>query len=104
MAKRCLSVDMIFNKKYFRFSIKIFWKNSIQNFYWYYFCFIIGILTGSVYKDHGLMKSGFPAEQVKNNSVLVVKTHEWGNDARSQFSKAILLVRSPADAILVSNK
>lgn len=35
-----------------------------------------GILTGSVYKDYGLMKSGFPAESISNSSVLVVKTHE----------------------------
>lgn len=34
-----------------------------------------------------------------NGSVLVVKTHEWGPKARSKFSKAILLVRSPGPAI-----
>ncbi|KAJ8956366.1 hypothetical protein NQ318_015104 [Aromia moschata] len=44
-------------------------------------------------------KNGFPAESVYNGSVLVVKTHEWGPNARSKFSKAILLVRSPAAAI-----
>lgn len=35
-----------------------------------------GIYTGSVYKDFGLLKSGFPAESICNSSVLVVKTHE----------------------------
>ncbi|KAJ8928896.1 hypothetical protein NQ314_018467 [Rhamnusium bicolor] len=59
----------------------------------------VGIYTGSVYKDYGLLKNGFPAESVFNGSVLVVKTHEWGPNARSKFSKAILLVRSPGPAI-----
>ncbi|KAK9719381.1 hypothetical protein QE152_g22685 [Popillia japonica] len=58
-----------------------------------------GIYTGSVYKDYGLLKNGFPAESVINGSVLVVKTHEYGPLARKPFSKAILLVRAPAPAI-----
>ncbi|XP_030754095.1 WSCD family member AGAP003962-like, partial [Sitophilus oryzae] len=58
-----------------------------------------GYYTGSVYKDYGLLKNGFPAESITNNSVLVVKTHEWGTNARNMFSKAILLVRSPEKAI-----
>ncbi|CAG9862420.1 unnamed protein product [Phyllotreta striolata] len=58
-----------------------------------------GYHTGSVYKDYGLRKNGFPAESVANGSVLVVKTHEWGPRARCNFSKAILLVRTPAAAI-----
>lgn len=52
-----------------------------------------GILTGSVYKDYGLLKSGFPAESIANSSVLLVKTHEWGSHVWSKFGKAILLVR-----------
>ncbi|XP_058130604.1 WSCD family member AGAP003962 [Anopheles ziemanni] len=59
-----------------------------------------GILTGSVYKDYGLLKSGFPAESVANSSVLVVKTHEWGPNAWAPYTKAILLVRDPERAIL----
>ncbi|XP_053691158.1 WSCD family member AAEL009094 [Sabethes cyaneus] len=59
-----------------------------------------GILTGSVYKDYGLLKSGFPAENVANSSVLVVKTHEWGPNAWAPYGKAILLVRNPKKAIL----
>lgn len=58
-----------------------------------------GIYTGSIYKDYGLLKNGFPAESVMNGSVLVVKTHEWGPLARKPFAKAILLVRAPAAAI-----
>lgn len=58
-----------------------------------------GVLTGSVYKDYGLMKNGFPAESVSNGSVLVVKTHEWGPIARRPFKKAVLLVRAPSAAI-----
>ncbi|GAB0093944.1 WSCD [Sergentomyia squamirostris] len=59
-----------------------------------------GILTGSVYKDYGLMKSGFPAENVKNASVLVVKTHERGSKVWGHYDRAILLVRDPTRAIL----
>ncbi|XP_044261069.1 WSCD family member AAEL009094 [Tribolium madens] len=58
-----------------------------------------GFYTGSVYKDYGLLKNGFPAENIANGSVLVVKTHEWGHNARRIFSKAILLVRAPGAAI-----
>ncbi|KAJ8982194.1 hypothetical protein NQ317_013496 [Molorchus minor] len=58
-----------------------------------------GYYTGSIYKDYGLLKNGFPAESVYNGSVLVVKTHEYGPRARSKFAKAILLVRSPGRAI-----
>nr|XP_023029409.1 WSCD family member AAEL009094 isoform X1 [Leptinotarsa decemlineata]XP_023029410.1 WSCD family member AAEL009094 isoform X1 [Leptinotarsa decemlineata] len=58
-----------------------------------------GFLTGSVYKDYGLLKNGFPAESFLNGSVLVVKTHEWGSAARNRFSKAILLVRAPSACI-----
>lgn len=52
-----------------------------------------------MYKDYGLLKSGFPAESISNGSVLAVKTHEWGIQARKLFAKAILLVRSPSQAI-----
>lgn len=60
---------------------------------------VTGTYTGSVYKDYGLLKNGFPAESVTNGSVLVVKTHEWGSKARVPFLKAVLLVRSPGAAI-----
>ena len=54
-----------------------------------------GILTGSVYKDYALLKNGFPAENVSNGSVLVVKTHEFGPKARKPFDRVVLLVRNP---------
>lgn len=60
---------------------------------------VTGIYTGSVYKDYGLLKNGFPAESVVNGSVSVVKTHEWGPVARRPFSKAVLLIRAPGPAI-----
>lgn len=59
-----------------------------------------GIYTGSVYKDYGLLKSGFPGENVYNSSVLFVKTHEWGPKSWKLFNKGILLVREPKKAIL----
>ena len=37
-----------------------------------------GILTGSLYKDPALNKHGFSAEGVANESVIVVKSHEYG--------------------------
>lgn len=58
-----------------------------------------GVYTGSVYKDYGLLKNGFPAESVVNSSVSVVKTHEWGASARRPFTKAVLIIRSPNAAI-----
>uniref|UniRef100_A0A8D8IN39 WSCD family member AAEL009094 n=1 Tax=Culex pipiens TaxID=7175 RepID=A0A8D8IN39_CULPI len=59
-----------------------------------------GIFTGSVYKDYGLLKSGFPAENIANSSVLVVKTHEWGPTAWTPYGRAILLIRDPEKSIL----
>lgn len=47
-----------------------------------------------------MLKTGFPAENVRNNSVLLVKTHEFGPKAWEPFTKAILLVRDPEKAIL----
>jgi len=55
--------------------------------------------TGSVYKDYGLLKNGFPAESVMNGSVVAVKTHEIGSAARAPYAKAVLLVRPPSQAI-----
>lgn len=46
-----------------------------------------------------MLKSGFPAENIFNSSVLIVKTHEWGPNAWEHFGKAILLVRDPDKAI-----
>ena len=58
-----------------------------------------GINTGSVYKDFGLLKNGFPGECVVNSSVIVVKTHERGPAAHQGYDKAVLLVRDPTQAI-----
>ncbi|XP_059487763.1 WSCD family member AAEL009094-like [Neocloeon triangulifer] len=58
-----------------------------------------GTYTGSVYKDYGLLKNGFPAESVMNGSVVAVKTHEIGESARAPFAKAVLLIRAPGQAI-----
>lgn len=61
--------------------------------------FVSGILTGSVYKDYGLLWNGLYGESVTNESVSVVKTHEWGPSTRNSFDKAILLLRFPGLAI-----
>ena len=59
-----------------------------------------GLLTGSVYKDYALLKNGFPAESIVNGSVLLVKTHEFGDEARRPFQKAVVLVRDPFSSLL----
>ncbi|KAG6455330.1 hypothetical protein O3G_MSEX009164 [Manduca sexta] len=59
-----------------------------------------GIVTGSIYMDYGLRVHGFPAENVTDGSVLVVKTHEAPPLEPDKFKSAILLIRNPRDAIL----
>ncbi|CAH0758810.1 unnamed protein product [Diatraea saccharalis] len=59
-----------------------------------------GIVTGSIYMDYGLRVHGFPAENVTDGSVLVVKTHEAPPISPNKFKSALLLIRNPKDAIL----
>lgn len=59
------------------------------------------MVTGSIYMDYGLRMHGFPAENVTDGSVLVVKTHEAPPIEPDKFKSAILLIRNPRDAILV---
>ncbi|RVE53976.1 hypothetical protein evm_001379 [Chilo suppressalis] len=59
-----------------------------------------GIVTGSVYMDYGLRVHGFPAENVTDGSVLVVKTHEAPPLDPNKFKSALLLIRNPRNAIL----
>ncbi|KPJ12439.1 WSCD family member AGAP003962 [Papilio machaon] len=61
---------------------------------------VTGIVTGSVYMDYNLRKHGFPAENISDGSVLVVKTHEYAPSNLEQFESAVLLIRNPRDAIL----
>ncbi|XP_075983949.1 WSCD family member AAEL009094 [Anticarsia gemmatalis] len=61
---------------------------------------VTGIVTGSIYMDYGLRVHGFPAENVTDGSVLVVKTHEAPPIEPDKFKSAILLIRNPRDAIL----
>lgn len=60
---------------------------------------VTGVVTGSIYMDYGLRVHGFPAENVTDGSVLVVKTHAVPMDS-DKFKSAILLIRNPRDAIL----
>ncbi|XP_076336830.1 WSCD family member GA21586-like [Tachypleus tridentatus] len=59
-----------------------------------------GYFTGSIYGDSALAMTGFHAERISNGSVILVKTHEWGETGRRKFHKAILLVREPSRALL----
>lgn len=61
---------------------------------------VTGIVTGSIYMDYGLRMHGFPAENVTDGSVLVVKTHEAPPADLNKFQSAILLIRNPRNAIL----
>lgn len=81
-------------------------KNVLHSFYYElvyrldtFVTLVPGILTGSVYKDYGLLWNGLYGESVTNESVSVVKTHEWGPSTRNSFDKAILLLRFPGPAI-----
>ena len=59
-----------------------------------------GIFTGSVYKDHDILKDGIMGQKEHNfSSFLVVKTHEFGEKARRPFQKVILLVRDPMECL-----
>ena len=59
-----------------------------------------GIYTGSVYNDRELAMNGFPGEGVVNSSVVLVKTHSmFGIQTRPIFSRVVLLIRNPYDAI-----
>ncbi|KPI93167.1 WSCD family member CG9164 [Papilio xuthus] len=61
---------------------------------------VTGIVTGSVSLDYSLRKQGFPAENISDGSVLVVKTHKYPPKNVNKFESAILLIRNPRDAIL----
>ncbi|XP_070573647.1 sialate:O-sulfotransferase 1-like [Ptychodera flava] len=62
----------------------------------------IGIYTGSFYTDGDLANAGFRGESRywKRRDMLVVKVHETGDDAISEFDGAVLLLRNPFDAIV----
>lgn len=60
-----------------------------------------GIYTGAVYNDSQLRENGFLGEGLKNGSVIVIKTHRnFGTPRQPNFTRAILLIRNPYDAIL----
>ncbi|KAA0197950.1 hypothetical protein HAZT_HAZT000570, partial [Hyalella azteca] len=61
---------------------------------------VAGYYTGSVYKDFALMKNGFPAESISNGSVIIVKTHEHGEQVRAPFSRSVLIIRDPFQSIM----
>ncbi len=50
-----------------------------------------------------LRRQGFPGENVRNGSVIVVKTHEFGPKTTDLFDKAILLIREPFSALQVEH-
>ena len=59
-----------------------------------------GIYTGAVYHDKTLLAGGFPGEGMINGSVIAIKTHYPVKDPKNRkYSRAILLIRSPYDAI-----
>lgn len=58
-----------------------------------------GIWTGSVYHDKALPGSVFQSEDIQDSSVLFVKTHKYKQHDTKMYSKAVLIVRDPKDAI-----
>ena len=61
---------------------------------------VTGIYSGSVYDDSLLLENGFPAEGVRDGSVVVVKTHYPYLSAYTSFQKVILLIRNPYECIV----
>ena len=70
---------------------------------------VTGICTGSLYCDRDLRCHGFLGEGIYSGSVLVTKTHKTNNkkakrnqmnNPRVNFTRAILIVRNPFDAIV----
>ncbi|KAK6192839.1 hypothetical protein SNE40_004241 [Patella caerulea] len=59
-----------------------------------------GIATGSLYNDSVIKYRGFPAEGIHDNTVSLIKTHEWGDRERSKYRKAVILIRDPFDTLL----
>ena len=70
-----------------------------------------GVCTGSIYCDSPLRSKGFVGEDVRDGSVLVVKTHtsdyQWkGVEVEKRYlddalyGSAILLIRNPFDALV----
>jgi hypothetical protein len=69
-----------------------------------YTCYITGIGTSSVYCDKKLKKTGFPFECSHElfNRTIVIKSHRPKDISR--FTKIILLIRNPYDALLSYSK
>ncbi|ESP05360.1 hypothetical protein LOTGIDRAFT_102906 [Lottia gigantea] len=60
---------------------------------------VTGIATGSVYNDSSIYNQGFPAEGVHDDTVILIKTHEWGEKEKGRYQKAVILIRDPFDAL-----
>ncbi|KAL5011637.1 hypothetical protein ScPMuIL_010188 [Solemya velum] len=59
-----------------------------------------GFYTGSVYCDKEL-RIRFKGECIKDNRILGIKTHDWGNPTkRDVYKKAVFVLRSPYEAVL----
>ena len=52
-----------------------------------------------MYKDPVLARHGYPGENTTSGSVIAVKTHEWGHQTRKAFSRALLIIRDPFEAL-----
>ena len=59
-----------------------------------------GIWTGSIYHDKALTEHVFLSKDIHDSSVLFVKTHRYKKEDMKIYSKAVLIVRDPKDAIL----
>ncbi len=53
-----------------------------------------------MYRDEILRRFGFPGEGVTNQSVVVIKTHEWRSAIKHKYDRVVLLGRTPTDTIM----
>ena len=67
----------------------------------YFFIYLTGYHTGSVYYDLALKRNGFPGEYRMDGSVIVIKTHLMGDAMRKmrQFDQAVIVIRNPLDSM-----
>ena len=78
-----------------KFSDKLVTK-FVEVLHFPYLLSFAGFWTGTIYQHNGL--PGFPSQQLRNGSVVVVNTHEYPKSLESD--RAILLIRNPFEALL----
>ncbi|CAH1782683.1 unnamed protein product [Owenia fusiformis] len=61
---------------------------------------LTGVYTGSIYDANALKRGGFMGESRRDNSVIVIKTHESPAKSNISFTRAVLIIRNPFEAMM----